>query len=288
MKVKVAYQAEDILGEGPVWSGEEQALYWVDIQRPCLQRWHPESGAYMAWTMPSQIGSFALREQGEAGAVVALRDGLYQFDFETGELTNLHWLETDLHTRFNDGKCDRHGRFWVGTMEMNTAHAIGALYRLGGDGRVQKMREKVFCSNGLGWSPDNRTMYYTDSPTHTIFAYDFDEKSGDISNERVFVRYEDGFPDGLTVDADGFVWSAKWDGWQVVRYTPSGAVDQVVNLPVQRPTSCMFGGPHLDKLYVTSASVGLTAEEKAEQPLAGSVFVLETAVKGLPEPRFRG
>ncbi len=286
MKIKVAYHAEDRLGEGPVWSVAEQALYWVDIHGPSLQRWHPETGKYDVWVMPSYIGSFALREKG--GAVVALRDGIYTFDLDSQQLDIVCRPEAELNTRFNDGKCDRNGRFWAGTMAFENEHDIGALYRLDVDGTCHKMRPEVMCSNGLGWSLDNRTMYYTDSPTQKIFAYDFDPESGSIQNERIFAREEEGFPDGLTVDAEGYVWGAKWDAWKVVRHAPDGSVDQVINLPVQRPTSCTFGGPDMNLLYITSARIGLSDAEKAEQPLAGSVFVVETAVKGLPEPLYAG
>lgn len=286
MKVKVAYQAEDKLGEGPVWSVAEQALYWVDILGPSLQRWQPESGKVDGWLMPSYIGSFALREKG--GLVVALRDGLYTFDRGSQQLENLCRPEAELNTRFNDGKCDRHGRFWAGTMAFEEGHYIGALYRLDRDGTCHQMRSNVSCSNGLGWSLDNRTMYYTDSPTQNIFAYDFDPETGTIRNERVFASDEDCIPDGLTVDAEGYVWGAKWDGWKVVRYAPDGSVDREINLPVQRPTSCTFGGPDMNLLYITSAKIGLSPNELAEQPLAGNVFVVETDVRGLPEPFYAG
>lgn len=286
MKLKVAFAAEDKLGEGPVWSVGEQALYWVDIERPCLQRYHPETGAYTAWAMPSQIGSFALRQSG--GAVVALRDGLYTFDLDSGALHNICRPEPERGTRFNDGKCDRYGRFWAGTMELKVAAPVGALYRLDGAGNCQLMRPNVTCSNGLGWSPDNRTMYYTDTPTRHIVAYDFDGETGQISHERIFAEDSDGFPDGLTVDAAGYVWSAKWDGWKIVRYAPDGTVDREIPLPVQRPTSCTFGGPALNQLYITSASVGLSASERAEQPLAGSLLVLETDATGLPDALYAG
>jgi sugar lactone lactonase YvrE len=286
MKLKVAFAAEDRLGEGPVWSVDEQALYWVDIERPCLQRYHPETGAYTAWTMPSQIGSFALRQGG--GAVVALRDGLYTFDLGSGHLTNICRPEPKRGTRFNDGKCDRYGRFWAGTMDLKFAAPVGALYRLDGDGNCDMMRPHVTCSNGLGWSPDNRTMYYTDTPTRHILAYDFDGEIGKISHERIFTHDAEGYPDGLTVDAAGYVWSAKWDGWKIVRYTPDGTVDREIPLPVQRPTSCTFGGPALNQLYITSASVGLSPAERAEQPLAGSLLVLETDIAGLPDALYAG
>lgn len=288
MKAYLAYQANDVLGEGPVWVPEEQALFWVDIQRPSLQRWHPESGHYQNWKMPTDIGCFALRKQG--GAVLGLRTGFAYLEFSSGTVTNLIDPEADkAYTRFNDGKCDRRGRFWAGTMDEVGSNTRGALYRLDTDGEYHQILPGIGISNGLGWSPDNRIMYYTDSVKRTIWAYDFDLDSGVITNQRVFATTPPSYvPDGLTVDSDGFVWSAKWDGWKVVRYAPDGSVDLEVILPVQRPTSCIFGGPELKHLYITSASVGLSKSEMAEQPQAGGVFVLESDAEGLPEPRFAG
>ncbi len=288
MNPELAYSSEDRLGEGPVWSPDEQALYWVDIVRPALQRWHPQSGAYHHWKLPSDIGSFALREIG--GAVVALRTGLAFLDFESGEITPVVDPEADQpFTRFNDGKCDQRGRFWAGTIDEESPRTRGALYCLDSTGNCRLMQVGVGISNGLGWSPDNRTMYYTDSRKHRIYAYDFDLDRGSISNQRVFAQTPDSYvPDGLSVDAEGFVWSAKWDGWKIVRYAPDGSVDAEVRLPVQRPTSCAFGGPELRHLYITSAKVDLMAEELAQQPEAGNIFVLETDTQGLPAARFAG
>lgn len=289
MEVKTLYETSNILGEGPVWSPEEQALYWVDIERPSIQRLEIGTDEYTAWEMPSRIGCFAFRERG--GIIAALRSGLTFFDPEHEIFTPIVDPEADIETnRFNDGKCDRNGRLWAGTMHLTTSEPTGALYRYESGGKLQKMREKVTCSNGLGWSPDNRTMYYTDTPTNTIFAYDYEEETGNISNVRPFAQVsgEDGFPDGLTVDAEGYVWSAMWDGWRIIRYAPDGSVDKEIKMPVQRPTSCTFGGPDLTHLYVTSASVNLTDEELEQQPLAGSVFVIETGVKGMLAPKFAG
>jgi L-arabinonolactonase len=285
MNVECIFQAKNILGEGPVWSVDEQALYWVDIKHPLLQRLNPQTGQYTTWKMPSDIGSYALRKSG--GAVVALRSGFAFFDFDSGDIVPI--IDPEAHlpgNRFNDGKCDRQGRFWAGTMAEADDNPGAAFYRLDADGKCHTMRTGVTISNGLGWSPDNKIMYYTDSPTHNIYAYDFDPSSGTIRNERVFVHDEDGFPDGLTVDAEGYVWSAKWDGWKVVRYAPNGTVDRIIKMPVQCPTSCIFGGPNLTQLFVTSASIDLTEAELAQQPLAGGVFVIETDVKGLPEPKY--
>jgi sugar lactone lactonase YvrE len=288
MDIKLAYQANDRLGEGPVWVPEEQALYWVDILQPALQRWQPESGSYKKWLMPNDIGCFSLREHG--GAVVALRTGFAYLDLDTGKVKPLNDPESDKpYTRFNDGKCDRFGRFWAGTMDEGAPNNRGAFYRLDPNGEHRQMLDQIGTSNGLGWSPDNRIMYYTDSAKRTIWSYDFDPEKGTMTNQKVFAKTPEAFvPDGLTVDADGFIWSAKWNGWKVVRYAPDGSIDLEVPLPVQRPTSCMFGGEKLNQLYITSASVGLTEPELQDQLFAGCIFEVATDTQGLPEPRYAG
>jgi len=222
--------------------------------------------------------------------VLGLRTGYAFLDFCSGRVSPLSDPEANQpYTRFNDGKCDRRGRFWAGTMDEGGPNTRGALYRLDPDIEYCLMKPGIGISNGLGWSPDNSVMYYTDSAKRTIWAYDFDLEMGEITNERIFVQTPSSyFPDGLTIDTAGFVWSAKWDGWKVVRYAPDGSVDLEVQLPVQRPTSCIFGGSDLKQLYITSASTGLTEDEKREQPNAGSVFVLECDTEGFPEPRFAG
>jgi sugar lactone lactonase YvrE len=262
-------------------------LYWVDIQRPSLQRFDPVTEVHNIWPMPSQIGSYALRQSG--GFVVALQTGLAFFDPDTGIFEPLVDPESHIpQTRFNDGKCDRQGRFWAGTMGTVNDQPVGSLYRLDGDHSLHTIRRNVAVSNGLGWSPDNRTMYYADSPTYNIYAFDFAPETGTINNERIFAHHKTGFPDGLTVDAQGYVWSARWDGWQVIRFAPDGRIDRIIEMPVQRPTSCIFGGPELRHLYITSASTGLREAELDRQPLAGHVFVVEADVTGLPEPLFAG
>ena len=288
MEALSIFDSQDILGEGPVWSADEQALYWIDIKRPCIQRWTPATGKHDVWMMPAEIGSFSLRKKG--GAIVALQNGFSFFDFETETFEHIADPEPDLpNNRFNDGKCDRRGRFWAGTMDNDEVQFdAGSLYRLDADGTVTTIRGEVGISNGLGWSPDERTMYYADSPALCIYAYDFDPQTGGATNERVFVEVDRGVPDGLTVDSAGYVWSAQWDAWRVVRYAPDGSVDQIVDVPAQRPTSCMFGGRDLCDLYVTSASINLTDDELEEQPDAGNVFRIRTKVPGIPEPMFAG
>ncbi len=277
------------LGEVPVWDVAEQALYWIDIEGCLLQRLHPASGRTRQWRLPERVGSLALRERG--GIVLALASGFAFFDPETGHMERLAAPEADKPgNRFNDGKCDRRGRFWAGTMDDSLQSHTAALYRLDPDLTCRRMERGVGISNSLAWSPDNSTFYFADTLVRTIFAYDFDLDAGAISNKRVFndCAGQPGSPDGSTIDADGFLWNAQWDGWRLVRYAPDGRVDRIVPLPVQKPTSCMFGGADLSTLYVTSAVWDLSAEALASQPFAGGLLALDVGVKGIAEPRFAG
>ena len=269
------------LGEGALWCPLEQRLWWIDIQKPTLWRWQP-GGAVQHWPLPKPPGSFALRKDG--GFLFAFRSGLATLDKPGAEVKWLPGLEPG-DERFNDGKCDRAGRFWAGTMDRKLGTAIGRLYRVGTDFKVEPMDRGFTISNGIGWSPDDRTMYFTDTPSLRIYRYDFDAASGTIANRRVFVEVDPGHggPDGMTVDSQGCVWSAQFDRWCVNRYDPDGKLERSVRLPVQRPTTCMFGGPNLDTLYVTSAAMGLAGQENA-----GGLFALDPGVRGLPEPRFAG
>ncbi|MBN1668174.1 MAG: SMP-30/gluconolactonase/LRE family protein [Anaerolineales bacterium] len=288
MQIEIAYHAKDQLGEGPLWSEAEQAIYWVDILAPALQRWQPGSGAYRHWPLPSEIGSFALLPG--TGALVALRTGLARLDFATGDLIPVCAPEADLPgLRFNDGKCDPRGRFWVGSMDEQPDGNRASLYCLDLAGQCHRMHSGVGISNGLGWSPDQRTLYYTDSRQHSIYAFDFEPQSGQITNQRLFVQTPAAYvPDGLCVDADGFIWSAMWDGWKVVRFAPDGRVEREIQLPVQRPTSCCFGGPGWQDLFITSARVDLSPQALRSQPQAGMVFVLPAVGQGIPTAHYLG
>lgn len=289
-RVCVALDAKARLGEGPVWCPRERALYFVDSLEPAVKRLDPTTGAVRSWPVPDLVGCLALREGG--GLVVALRRGFHTLDLATGAVAPIHLPKEPEDTRFNDGKCDRRGRFWAGTMHFEgmPRQPKGALYRMDVDGRVTRMVDGIRTANGLGWSLDDRLMYYTDTRTNRIDVFDFDIATGAIANRRVFaqVPQETGFPDGLTVDAQGFVWSAHWDGARITRYAPDGRIDRVVAMPVPRPTSVSFGGADLGTLYVTSARDGLDDAALARHPHSGAIFALEPGVKGLPEPRFGG
>jgi sugar lactone lactonase YvrE len=241
------------------------------------------------WPLPKPPGSFALREAG--GFLIAFRSGLATLDAPGAEV---RWLEVPGlnlgDERFNDGKADRAGRFWTGTLDRRLASPIGQLYRVEAGFQVVAVDRGFTIANGLGWSPDERTMYFTDTPARRIYRYDFDAAAGRVSNRRVFVEVAagDGGPDGMTVDAEGHVWSAQFDRWCVNRYAPDGSLERSIRLPVQQPTSCAFGGPELATLYVTSARIDLDDRALGAQPLAGGVFALEPGVRGRPEPRFNG
>ncbi|MFN2644110.1 MAG: SMP-30/gluconolactonase/LRE family protein [Burkholderiales bacterium] len=279
----------NVLGEGALWCVREQVLWWIDIANPALWRFEPRSGAVSHWPFAKPPGSFALREKG--GFLFAFRAGFATLERPGGELKMLEPAGLELgDERFNDGRCDRAGRFWAGSMDRKLSRAIGALYRLDPSLLVTAMDRGFTISNGIGWSPDDRTMYFTDTPSCRIYRYDFDAASGAIGERLVFVQAEagQGGPDGMTVDAEGCVWSAQFDRWCINRYTPDGKLERSVRLPLQRPTSCAFGGPELATLYVTGACIGLDEATLAKQPYAGGVFPIDVGVKGLPEPRFAG
>lgn len=279
----------NLLGEGPVWDASASTLWWIDIQNPTFWCLETRTGRVRSWPLPKVPGSFALRRGG--GFFFAFRGGFATLAEPGAEPTMLGTPGLTLgDERFNDGKADRAGRFWTGTLDRKLSRPIGQLYRVEPGLRVTAVDQGVTIANGIGWSPDDTTMYFTDTPSRRIYRYDFDAAAGRVSNRRVFVEAEPGHggPDGMTVDAQGYVWSAQFDRWCVNRYAPDGRLDRSIRVPVQRPTSCMFGGPDLATLYVTSARFDLTAADLAAQPQAGGVFALEPGVRGLPEPRFAG
>lgn len=275
------------LGEGPVWDARIDRLVWVDI---LAGRVHltARDGATRTISLPSAVGSVALRASG--GWVAALADGFWSVA-EDGAVERLADVQSDRpDLRFNDGKCDPQGRFWAGTMALDHRAGAGALYRLDADLAVTKMVDDVAISNGLDWSLDGRTMYYVDTPTRRIDQFDFDPDTGAISGRRPFVAIPpgDGSPDGLTIDAEGGLWLALWDGWLVRRYGPDGSIDREIRLPVSEVTCPVFGGPDLDELYVTSGWELLSDEQHAREPLAGGLFRVRPGVRGRPASPFAG
>lgn len=275
------------LGEGPLWHSGEGALYSVDIEGKSIWRLDPGKGVAREFPLGFMVGCLGIRSEG--GFILAGENGFTTWDPTSGLVNELAHPEPDRHNaRFNDGAVDPAGRFWAGTMTPEGFE--NSLYRLDPDHRVQRMERGIGISNGIGWSPDRQTMYFTDSPRKLIYAYDYIADSGAIENRRVWLDTSDdpGVPDGLCVDREGCVWSARWDGWRITRYDPQGQQMLELRLPVQRPTSCAFGGADLQTLFITSAWSGLTQDERRSQPLAGAIFKAECQVTGLAPNLFLG
>jgi len=275
------------LGEGTLWDPVDRVLWWVDIWGRAIHRTDPVTGRDTVFPTPHDVGCVGLRERG--GLVVTLADGFYFFDPATGRFDHIVDPEADKPaTRFNDGKTDRQGRFWSGTVfeaPPRPTEFIGALYRLDPDLSCHRMVEGIGSSNGLAFSPDSRTMYFADSQGGFVWAFDFDPASGDIDNRRVFVDFRDvgGCADGATVDAEGCYWSTLPESGKVCRFDPAGRLMRTIMLPTSIPTCCEFGGADLDILYVTTARL-----RKLEAPLAGGLFAIHAGVTGLTLPPFRG
>ncbi len=275
--------AENLLGEGPIWHAGQQALYWVDIAGRAIWRLDGRSGETTRWTAQERPSALAFEPGGRL--LVARGSGVARFTPANGAWEPVADIEPDRpDNRCNDGACDRRGRFWIGTMDDTERTDNGGLYRVDSDGTVTRMLDGIGISNTVAWSPDDTTMYFGDSRRRTVWALPFDAETGTVGDRRVFAKTDahDGVPDGSTVDAEGGVWTCIWDGGRVVRHTPDGVLDRTIELPVARPTSCTFGGPDLDTLYITSARIGLTGY----QPHAGGLFTINPGIAGLPEPVF--
>jgi len=280
------------LGEGTVWDGAAGALWWVDILSKRIHRYTPATGENKTWETPECPGCLGLRAQG--GLVLAMANGFHFFDPETGSFQAIADPESHVpETRFNDGKVDRQGRFWSGTVfeaPDRPAEFTASLYRMDTDLSVHRMIPGIACSNGLAWSPDAKTMYFADSPLRRVDAYDFDPASGNIENRRTFIDMtgEQGVPDGATVDAQGCYWVAMAFAAKVCRYDPAGKLMQTIMLPTPMPTCCEFGGKDLDILYVTTAVFNRSAQDLAKEKYPGGLFALDVGVKGLPATAFAG
>ncbi len=281
-------QAE--LGEGPVWDDREGLLYWVNIKAREIHCCDPATGRDRLWTTPADVGSLALRRDG--GLVVALRSGFFFFDPADGRFTAIVEPEADHpDNRFNDGKTDRQGRFWAGTLyDPDETRPTGVLYRLDGDLSCHRLVDDIYASNGLAFSPDGTTAYHADSRRRVVWSWHVDVGDGSLSDRRVFVELsgDQGVPDGATVDVDGCYWLTQPPAARVVRYAPTGRIDRVIAMPVSQPTCVAFGGPQMDTLYITSARYRMPEEKLRREPLAGAIFAYRSGTQGLPDARFAG
>ena len=291
MRIEVLVDVKTILGEGPLWDVEEQRLYWIDSFGMNVFRATPDGREIRAWDVPQKIGSMALRKSG--GAVVSLARGFHFLDFRTGNVELIVDPEPDrTNNRLNDGKVDRRGRFIAGSMDNMEEGPNGALYRLDPDLSLHKLDDNIIVSNGPCWSPDSKTFYFADTWSGEIWKYDYDLATGSVANRRTFAKVDrsrGGAADGSTVDAEGCLWNALVYDGRLVRYRPDGSVDRIIEMPVKKVTSVMFGGPALDILYVTSMAKPPLPRFPGDGVQRGSLFAIyDLGIKGVPEPRFAG
>ncbi len=299
MNIQCITDRRAMLGESPLWSPRDNAVYWIDIRsqklhRTTFQKAPTETSAEAfteTWDLPSPPGMIAHRRQG--GLAVALQDGLYAFDPASGALQRLVTLEADApQNRANDGKPDVKGRLWLGTMNAeNEKMASGHFYRVDPSLDVTEVARDFRIPNGLAWSPDNKTMYHTDTAANVVHAYDFDSNAGTISGKRVFFEFDGartGGVDGAAVDCAGGYWTALYGGGKLIRVTPGGAVDMEIDLPVTQPTMPAFGGEDMQTLFITSARQNLTDDALLNQPFAGALLAVRVPHKGHPVYAFAG
>jgi sugar lactone lactonase YvrE len=289
--VRVAVASAALLGESPMWHPREQSLYYCDIAGRKLQRFDPATGALVHWDFDTEVACCAPMLDG--ALLLAMRDGLWRFDPTSGARTRLSAPPYEpAKERFNDGKCDPQGRFWVGTIYEPRDPALASLYCFA-DGRLQRKADGITVSNGLAWSPNGRTMYWSDTKAHTVYAFDFEPGSGAIGNRRVFASFPGkqagqslddygGRPDGAAVDAEGCYWCAMFEGQRLLRLSPAGEVVRELRLPVRCATMPCFGGADLKTLYITTARENRPEGELRQQPWAGCVLAVDVDVPGLP------
>jgi len=288
--VEIAVQVQAQLGEGPMWDEREQVLYWVDIMGHKLHRYDPATQTDETRNVGQPVGTVVLRENG--GLMLAVRDGFASFDWESGKLEIVaNPADRSENTRFNEGKCDPAGRFWAGDMRFTGTPCDGKLFALEPDLTTRVMVENLCITNGIVWTQDNQTMYHIDTIPREVRAYDYDLETGAISNERVAIHVPEhmGGADGMALDAEGMLWIAHFNGSCVRRWHPStGEVLDQIDLPASQVTACAFAGENLDTLYITTARENFSEEQAAAEPLAGSVFVADPGVRGVPTHRFAG
>ena len=288
-EVTAVWEIPAILGEGPLWAPDEDAVYWVDIFSNKVHRYGHSDGRKISWTFDFAITSLA--ERAEGGFIGTLHDGYAAINFGVISAMPIALPEAHLPgNRFNDGKVDSSGRYWAGTMDMQQTAESGALYRLDPDLSWRQCDSDYIICNGPTFNLENSVMYHTDSIKHTIYALDMDA-AGELSNKRVFTQFtsaDEGVPDGMTIDSEDCLWVAHFGGARITRYSPAGEILTVIPLPVPNITSCTFAGADLDTLYITTASTGIDEADKDKYPLAGSFFRCEPGVKGAPTAKFGG
>lgn len=278
MQAKLLIDSKNTLGEGPLWDAESQEFLWVDIEECLLNFYSPETGNITQYTMPSRIGTVAVITS-SLRYIVALQNGLFYFDRNDKTFEFITDPEPDIpNNRFNDGKLDPQGRLWVGTMDLGAKANSGKLYMLDKCGKLHTKLEGLSISNGMDWDVENKIFYFIDTADYCVYRFDYDDATGDITNKRIAIQIpvSHGAPDGMCRDANGMLWIAHWGGNKVSQWNPqTGELIQNVNIPAPQVTSCSIGGVNNDKLFVTSARIGMCADELEKYPLSGGVFVLQ-------------
>jgi len=289
MDAVLAFKANAKLGEGAIWNVDNQKLYWVDIEGQCFNIFDPATGDNIVYKTGKRVGTVVPINANTV--LTALEDGIATIDLEKGSVDYV--LNTDIHKvnnrRFNDGKCDPRGRFWVGTLSMDGIANVSSLYCIDKDFNLSERISGVSISNGIAWSIDGSLMYYIDTPTGEVVQFDYNLENGTIANKKLIIKIteQDGYPDGMTIDGQGMLWVALWDGFGVVQIDPStGNILQKINIPAPKVTSCTFGGPNLDQLYITTARVEMTEDDLLKYPLSGSIFIADIKVTGLRANHF--
>jgi sugar lactone lactonase YvrE len=289
-KAELVVDVKAQLGEGPCWDEAKQLLYWVDIPNHQVHIYSPDKNSVKTIDTNQYVSAVVPIESG--GLLLAMHHGLYTLDLESESFTPFGDPEKNKPgNRFNDGKCDARGRFWAGTMAIDESPNMGALYCLDKDLSIRKVLDGTSISNGLAWDYGNRTMYFIDTPTKKVAAFDYDLESGSLSNKRDCIHFPDGegFPDGMTIDQEGMLWIAHWDGGQISRWNPAtGEKLDSIQVPAPRVTSCVFAGEKLNELYITTARVGMSDEELELYPYAGGLFKVKLEVKGTKTFGFGG
>jgi sugar lactone lactonase YvrE len=288
-EASLLFDSKSQLGEGAIWDNFNSKLYWVDIESKFFHVYDPVTGENQSYYTAKRIGTVVPVDAGNV--LLALEDGIASLNLLTGEIN--YQLQTSIHLqhnrRFNDGKCDPAGRFWVGTLSMEGTREVSSLYCIKGDFNIEEKISGISISNGIAWNADGTRMYYIDTPTKRVVGYNFDLASGSISNPKTIIEIPDnmGYPDGMTIDSEGMLWVALWDGYCVARYDPStGQLLHKISVPAPKVTSCAFGGEKLNTLFITTARVEMTEEDLRAFPLSGAVFTVDLDIKGVPAYSF--
>lgn len=271
------------LGECPRWNENNSSLYWVDITAPALHKFTPNTNEHVIYPTHEHIGCFAFHEQG--GIIAGMRSGIWLLDNEGRAIKKLaDNPENQMTSRFNDGRADSHGRFWLGTVDEDKTHSAAHLYMFDGKNLILQ-KSNLLTSNGLAFSPDDQYLYHSDTPRFEVYRHRFDAQNGTIEAAELFLTmpqtiYGKGRPDGAASDSEGYYWSALFEGAAIIRVSPEGEIVETIPVDAKCPTMCAFGGDNLDTLYVTTASIGRSPEELTEYPLSGALFSMKTKVKG--------